>query len=97
MRNNMSKKRFIIEDYTNKPTFASFLPGISGINGIPIWCFYVNRGQGISSFGVQDKNHCIMEFDAAQQAYKNTPIKGFRTFLKIDNKYYEPFLSQNLK
>ncbi len=89
--------RFIIEDYTNSPTFASFLPGISGIMGIPIWCFYVNRGQGISSFGVRDKNHSIMEFHAAQQAYQNVSTVGFRTFLKVDGKYYEPFYNEYTK
>ena len=86
-----AKKRVIIEDYTNKPTFASFLPGISGIMGTPIWCFYVNRGQGISSFGVKDKDHCIMEFHAAQQAYQNVSTAGFRTFMKVDGNYYEAF------
>ena len=89
--------RFIIEDYTNSPTFASFLPGISGIMGIPIWCFYVNRGQGVSSFGVRDKNHCIMEFHAAQQAYQNAGTLGFRTFVKVDGKYYEPFYNEYAK
>lgn len=85
------KKRVIIEDYTNKPTFASFLPGISGMMGTPIWCFYMNRGQGISSFGVRDKDHCIMEFHAAQQAYQNVSTLGFRTFMKVDGSYYEAF------
>ena len=92
-----NNNRFIIEDYTNSPTFASFLPGISGIMGIPIWCFYVNRGQGISSFGVRDKNHSIMEFHAAQQAYQNVSTVGFRTFLKLDGKYYEPFYNDYTK
>ncbi len=92
-----NNNRFIIEDYTNSPTFASFLPGISGIMGIPIWCFYVNRGQGVSSFGVRDKNHSIMEFHAAQQAYQNASTVGFRTFLKVDGKYYEPFYNEYAK
>lgn len=89
-----NNNRFMINDYTNKPTFASFLPGISGLMGTPIWCFYVNRGQGITSFGVKDKNHSIMEFHAAQQAYQNVSTVGFRTFLKIDNNYYEPFYNE---
>ena len=86
--------RFIIEDYSNKPTFASFLPGISGKMGIPIWCFYVNRGQGVTSFGVKDKEHAIMEFHAAQQAYQNVGTVGFRTFLKVDGAFYEPFYEE---
>lgn len=42
-----NKNRFVIEDYGIKSTFSSFLPGISGKMGIPVWSFYVNRGQGI--------------------------------------------------
>ena len=34
-------KPFVIENYGKKSTFASFLPGISGLHGIPLWCFYV--------------------------------------------------------
>ena len=86
-----NKGRFIIDDYTKKSTFANFLPGISGKLGIPIWCYYVNRGQGVASFGVEDKQHSIMEFYPAHQSYELTKQLGFRTFLKIDGAYYEPF------
>ena len=41
---------FVMDDYGKKSTFASFLPGIAGIRGIPIWCYYVNRGQCVVSF-----------------------------------------------
>ena len=86
---------FMINNYGKQSTFTSFLPGISGIHGIPIWCFYVNRGQGISSFGIQDKDHAIMEFYPAHQAYQNVKRTGFRTFLKINNKYIEPFSNES--
>ena len=91
--NNMIDQngRFIINDYGKKPTFSSFLPGISGIRGIPIWSFYTNRGQAICSFGTEDKEHSIMEFYPAQQAYQNTATSGFRTFIKVEEEYYEPF------
>ena len=46
--------RFQIINYDRKPAFASFLPGVGGPDGVPLWCLYVNRGQGISSFGA----HC---------------------------------------
>lgn len=82
---------YIIEDYHRKSLFSSFLPGISGEHGIPLWCYYVNRGQGISCFGVEDKNHSIMEFYPAHQAYERTPLLGFRTFLKVDGEYSEAF------
>lgn len=85
------KCRYIIDDYGMKSTFSSFLPGISGKMGIPIWSFYVNRGQGICSFGTEDKEHSIMEFYPAQQSYQNTPTIGFRTFINVENHYYEPF------
>ncbi|MGN0243323.1 MAG: hypothetical protein ACI4CT_04580 [Lachnospiraceae bacterium] len=92
-RNN----RFIINNYAKQSTFASFLPGISGKRGIPIWCYYVNRGQCVTSFGVQDKDHSIMEFVPAHQAYQNTKRLGFRTFIKLeDNKIYEPFADEQL-
>lgn len=75
-------RRFIIEDFQKAKTFSSFLPGIAGKDGIPIWAFYVNRGQGISSFGIQNKNNPIMEFTPANGAYQTVSTIGFRTFVK---------------
>ncbi len=86
---------FVLKNYNTAPTFSSFLPGISGKMGIPIWSFYVNRGQGICSFGIEDKNHSIMEFYPAHQAYQFTSTNGFRTFIKVDGTYFEPFSSNN--
>lgn len=80
----MAEKKFLIENYGKKSTFASFLPGISGEKGIPIWCYYVNRGQCVVSFGVDNKDHSIMEFYPAHQAYQNVKTTGFRTFVKKD-------------
>uniref|UniRef100_A0A7S2VZP1 Uncharacterized protein n=1 Tax=Eucampia antarctica TaxID=49252 RepID=A0A7S2VZP1_9STRA len=74
--------RFVMEDYDAKPNFASFLPGVAGLYGKPVWAFYVNQGQGIASFGVISKNFPILEFNAANKAYQNTPFLGFRTFIK---------------
>jgi hypothetical protein len=51
----------------------------------------VNRAQAISSFGSKDKNDAILEFVAANKAWRLTSLQGFRTFLKIDNNFYEPF------
>lgn len=87
--------KFTIKNYGKESTFTSFLPGISGTHGIPIWCYYVNRGQGVTSFGVEDKDHAIMEFDPAHQAYQNVKRTGFRTFLKKDGKYIEPFSDES--
>ena len=88
------KKRFIIEDYDKAKTFSSFLPGIAGVEGIPIWAFYVNRGQGICSFGLENKKNPIMEFSPANVAYQTVTTNGFRTFIKDlskDGEVFEPF------
>ena len=84
-------RRFIIDDYGRKPVFASFLPGLSGRKGIPIWSFYCNRGQGITSFGTENKDNSIMEFYPAHAAYQLVRTHGFRTFIKRDGKVREPF------
>lgn len=85
------QKKYKIKDYGRKSTFASFLPGIAGLRGIPIWCYYVNRGQGVVSFGVDNKDCAIMEFYPAHVAYQNVKRTGFRTFLRKDGKYLECF------
>lgn len=89
--------QFIIEDYQNKKTFASFLPGIAGKFGIPIWAFYVNRGQAIASFGSSSKDNAIMEFYPANKSYQNVSTKGFRTFIKLidQDQVYEAFRNVN--
>ncbi len=84
-------KTFVIDDYDKKPAFSSFLPGLAGVRGIPMWTFYTNRGQGMHSFGIDNKGNAIMEFNTANIAYENATTKGFRTFLRIDGNYYEPF------
>ncbi len=85
---------FIIQNYATKSPFASFLPGIAGIYGIPSWCYYVNRGQCVSCFGVENKDHAIMEFYPAHQAYQNVKRTGFRTFMKVDGAYFEAFADE---
>lgn len=88
---------FVIENYHQAKAFSNFFPGIAGVWGIPMWVFYANRGQGISSFGIESKDKAIMEFQPANKAYRLTATHGFRTFLKIKKggaeKFYEPFRS----
>lgn len=89
-------KAYVLTDYHKLPPFSSFLPGLAGIKGIPMWVYYTNRGQGVNSFGIHHKNNAIMEFNPANTAYENTAIKGFRTFIRRkgkDNTVYEPFFS----
>ncbi len=83
--------RFVQNQYGRQPTFSSFLPGIAGPWGIPAWCNYNNRGQAVCSFGVQDKDHALMEFTAASTAYQRIPLTGFRTFIKINGVVTEAF------
>jgi len=91
----LNQQTFTIDNYNQKRPFSSFLPGIAGLNGIPLWAFYVNRGQGISGFGLQDKNHPIMAFTPANKAYESASVSGFRTFVKVNNDVYEPFHMDN--
>ena len=89
----LSDEKFIIENYDRQPAFSSFLPGLAGVKGIPIWSFYTNRGQGINSFGIHNKGNAMMEFNPANTAYENTPVKGFRTFVRMEGQFFEPFCS----
>ena len=82
---------FVIEDYNRAKPFSSFLPGIAGLHGRPLWAFYVNRGQCIASFGQMCRDHAIMEFYPANAGYRRTPLEGFRTFVKTAAGVYEPF------
>lgn len=79
--------RIIIEDYDALRPFSEILPGVAGIYGKPLWVFYINRGQAISSFGVKSKDYPIMEFYSANNAYQNTAVLGFRTFYKGRRNY----------
>ncbi len=87
--------QFLIEDYQSTRPFASFLPGIAGPMGVPLWVFYVNRGQAIASFGVENKDKPILEYQTANRAYQSTSNMGFRTFMRIqrgnEQTFYEPF------
>jgi hypothetical protein len=87
--------RYLLADFQRQKPFASFLPAIAGPLGIPMWAFYVNRGQAIASFGIESKDSPILEFQPANKAYQVTPYLGFRTFLKLGRgaggRCYEPF------
>jgi len=86
---------FVIENYNYAKPFANFFPGIAGKYGIPMWVFYVNRGQCISSFGTKDKDQAILEFFPANKSWQFASNQGFRTFIKIKSQketiFYEPF------
>jgi hypothetical protein len=88
-------KTFMTENYQKEKPFAGFLPGIAGKEGLPMWVYYVNRGQAISTFGVRDKNGAITEFYPANLAYAYIHQNGFRTFIKYQNETFECFQEQH--
>lgn len=84
--------RFVIENYNWSKPFSSFTPGIAGERGIPIWCYYVNRGQAICSLGTKDKDGAILDFLSFNRALQWVGRQGFRTFLRVNaGSIYEPF------
>jgi hypothetical protein len=74
--------RYVMRNYDQQKPMSSFLPGLGGVWGVPMWAFYVNRGQGITAFGVDNKDGAIAKYNSAEKAYQQTPFTGFRTFLK---------------
>lgn len=88
----------MMDNYRQVKAFSNFFPGVAGLYGTPMWAFYVNRGQAISSFGIESKDKAILEFQPANKAYRLASTQGFRTFLKISDgkaqKFYEPFCSK---
>lgn len=93
----LENEEFVINDYDLKKTFSSFLPGLAGKKGVPLWAFYVNRGQSLCSFGVENKDNPILEFSPAVTAYQNVSRVGFRTFIKLDGDVYEFFAPERTK
>jgi hypothetical protein len=88
---------FTLEQYNIQKPFSSFLSGIAGEKGIPMWAYYVNRGQLFSGFGLFHKNNAIMEFFPANQAYENVNQLGFKTFLKHKDIVFECFQVEHAK
>lgn len=93
--------RYVLEDFDAKPTFSNFLPGVAGYFGKPVWSFYVNRGQGVASFGTESKEFPILEFNSANKAYQLTPFIGFRSFVRGTREFSsfetEPFSPVNTR
>lgn len=89
-----AQRVYRIEQYDTQPVFTNFLPGIAGYYGIPMYVFYINRGQAIASFGLQSKQYPMQEYHAANVAEQVTPWTGFRTWIQIasaDRRVLEPF------
>ena len=69
--------RFVVENYNWAKPFSNFFPGIGGKWGIPLWVFYVNRNQCLSSMGVKDKDDAIVEFYSFNKALQLIDRHGF--------------------
>ena len=85
---------FAQRNYQQARPFSSFLPGVAGLAGKPMWAFYTNRGQCMASFGVRDREAAMLEFHPANKAYALTGLLGFRTFVRLEGAapaIYEPF------
>ena len=97
MTSSLAADGFHLSGFNEARPFSSFLPGIAGEYGKPMWVFYANRGQCISSFGVRDRNSAMLEFHPANKAYALTPLLGFRSFFRIAGNtgatLHEPFLA----
>jgi hypothetical protein len=74
--------RYIMREFDRQRPMSSFLPGVAGLWGLPMWVFYVNRGQAVATFGVENKDTGILMFQTAEKAYQATPTVGFRTMFK---------------
>jgi hypothetical protein len=74
------KGRYVMKNFDRLKPMSNFLNGLGGLWGVPLWAFYVNRGQGITSFGKQNKDNAILKFNTAEKAYQETPFIGFRYF-----------------
>lgn len=95
MKETFTKSKInIIENFAKQKRFSSFLPAVSGIDGKPTWVFYVNSGQCIASFGVENKDTPLIPFESAVLAYQNVPLKCFRTLVYVDDKPYQAFLDE---
>ena len=57
-----AKGKYRIDNFDEGSAFSSFLPGIGGLDGVPVWCMYVNRGQAVVSFGAANRDNAIAEF-----------------------------------
>ncbi len=89
------RHRFVIGNYNWAKPFSSYLPGIAGLWGVPMWVFHVNRGQAVVSAGVRDKDSQILEFLSFNRACQLVETQGFRTFIRCDDApLYEPFRKQ---
>ncbi len=94
---SIENKKFIIHNYNWAKSQANFFPGIAGKYGVPMWIYYVSRGQAICSAGINNKDHSLLEFLSFNKALDAVGRTCFRTFIKTKESFYEPFRKTDAK
>ena len=51
---------YVMKDFDKRKPMANFLNGIGGVWGIPMWAFYVNRGQVFSFLTLLNLLTCLL-------------------------------------
>lgn len=69
-----NQNRYILRDFDLARPMSNFLNGLAGVWGIPMWAFYVNRGQAITSFGKQNKDSAIAKFVTVSDLSSLSPL-----------------------
>jgi hypothetical protein len=83
---------FVIENYNWAEPFSNFLPAIAGKWGVPLWAYYVSKGQALAAMGRGDKDGQILPFTSFNLACMEVGRRGFRTFVRRNHgPVYEPF------
>lgn len=63
-----------MRDYDLTRPMSNFLNGLATVWGIPLWAFYVNRGQAITSFGKQNKDAAIAKFVTVSREFNYSRV-----------------------
>lgn len=69
-----AQNRYILRDYDLTRPMSNFLNGLATVWGIPLWAFYVNRGQAITSFGKQNKDAAIAKFVTVSREFNYSRV-----------------------
>lgn len=63
------RNRYILRNFDQARPMSNFLHGLADVWGIPMWAFYVNRGQAVTSFGKQNKDSAMEKFVTVINGY----------------------------
>lgn len=84
----MTKPLFTQLQYDQAAPFSSFLPGIAGLYGKPLWCYYVNRGQGVACFDNRpfrmEQDELVCEFSPVLPSWAFSERDEDRVIVRAD-------------